>query len=326
MENFNYIDLPRQREFGRKINAAIEFYKQNFKGLVKSTLIISGPLVVILSLVMSFSETASFFTPGMTPPDEVLSQFASPTFWLQLLLLIGVGVVTWIMAMSSTNNYVLLYQERRTNKIEPQDVWQRVQGSFGLYIGSAILLALVFIPLALLSGVLFYGIAQGGVFLAFIFGMALFVFWFYISIPPALLFYIRSKEKIGFIEALKRSFYLTQGKWWSTFGLLFVLQLMVGLASIIFSIPFIIVSTITTLHSIENIGQAAGPDTTTQILLFLTNVARYLGQMVLMPVFYLGIIFQYYNLVELKEAKGLMSQLANFGQPEAPKANTEEDY
>ena len=51
----------------------------------------------------------------------------------------------------------------------------------------------------------------------------------------------------------------------------------------------------------------------------------YLAQMVLAALPYVGIAFQYFNLVELKEAKGLIADIQTLGDQPAH-AQTDEQY
>ena len=66
MENFNFIEFHRTRDFSRKLNATFEFVKQNFKPLGKSILFIAGPPVLVASLVSGsfMSEFMSFSMMG----------------------------------------------------------------------------------------------------------------------------------------------------------------------------------------------------------------------------------------------------------------------
>ena len=66
MENFNFIEFHRTRDFSRKLNATFEFVKQNFKPLGKSILFIAGPPVLVASLVSGsfMSEFMSFSSMG----------------------------------------------------------------------------------------------------------------------------------------------------------------------------------------------------------------------------------------------------------------------
>ena len=66
MENFNFIEFHRTRDFSRKLNATFEFVKQNFKPLGKSILFIAGPPVLLASLV-SGSFVSEFMKDNIMP-------------------------------------------------------------------------------------------------------------------------------------------------------------------------------------------------------------------------------------------------------------------
>ena len=89
MENFNFIEFHRTRDFSRKLNATFEFIKQNFKSLGKSILFIAGPPVLVASLVIGsfMSDFMSFAMTG-NPAEEMENYFMSVSFWLQILLMI----------------------------------------------------------------------------------------------------------------------------------------------------------------------------------------------------------------------------------------------
>jgi hypothetical protein len=51
-----------------------------------------------------------------------------------------------------------------------------------------------------------------------------------------------------------------------------------------------------------------------------------MAQMLMYSLPNVGIAFQYFNLVELKEAKGLMTQIENLGQTSPPDNRPEEHF
>lgn len=52
----------------------------------------------------------------------------------------------------------------------------------------------------------------------------------------------------------------------------------------------------------------------------------YLAQLLLYALPHVGIAFQYFNLVELKEAKGLMGEINTFGQAKPDEARPQEQF
>jgi hypothetical protein len=318
MENFIPINYHKTRDFGNKMSVTFEFLRQNFKSLGKSILLIAGPPVLLASLLMG-SFFQDMFSNAFNPlgaNDQILSLFSSPGFWMKMLLMVAFLLLSTVATLATVNNYIILYEEKKTNKIDVKDVWDRVRETFLMYLGTCLLftiLAIVvyiglFIPVALLAAVSPFLIVFG------VFAVIAAVFYFFVG--SSLIFIVRAYEKIGFMDALFRSFRLVQGKWWSTFGLLMVLYLLVMVVSYAFMIPWYIVTIATSLHSAEteNLQSASS---TVGILLTALMTFYYLAQMLLYSLPAVGLAFQYFNLVERKEARGLMGELSTLGQAPA---------
>jgi putative exporter of polyketide antibiotics len=329
MEDFRLIDFHRQRDFGRKMNATFEFIRQNFKPLFSSILVITGPSAFVSSLVMG-SLLGDFMglmqsIGNANNLNNASNLFLSATFWLQIFLLMVFATLTFVLSISTINNYVILYSEKKSNKIEVPEVWDRVRQTFWMYFGTSLLFFLLFIavyivmviPVAILGA-----ISPALVFL----GMLLFIVGlFYVLFGSSLTFFIRGYEKKGFFAALSRSFYLVRTKWWSTFGLIFLLSIIVGVISYIFMIPYYIVIFSTAMHQ-TNPETFTGPSETLMLVTKLFFGLYYFAQILLSVLPNVGIAFQYFNLVELKEAKGLMKDLENFGKAPDPMANRPEEH
>ncbi|MFM8738710.1 MAG: hypothetical protein ACKOC0_00740, partial [Cytophagales bacterium] len=66
----------------------------------------------------------------------------------------------------------------------------------------------------------------------------------------------------------------------------------------------------------------------TETMLLVTKIffgIYYLAQILLSTLTHVGISFQYFNLVEIKEARGLMSDIEKFGQSPDNSANQREE-
>lgn len=328
MENFNFINYHRSRDFSRKMNATFEFIRQNFKPLLKSIIFIAGPPVLIASLLMAtfMDDLMSFSRSSMTGsnPEMALNYFMSISFWVQMMLLAISLVVAGVMTLSAVNNYMLLYEEKRTNKIEVHDVWNRVRDTFGMYLSTTILFTVLYIAVIIVMMIPFALFAAISPVLVF-FGVFIFIgLLFYIVISISLTFFVRAYERIGFFESLARSFKLVQGKWWSTFGLIVILYIVASFASMIFYIPGYILTMINMLHSLES-GAVAEPSSTMQLITVILMTFYYLVSMVMNALPNIGIAFQYFNLVELKEAKGLLTSIESFGQEQQPPVAQQQD-
>jgi hypothetical protein len=330
MENFKVIEFHRTRDFSRKLNATFEFIKQNFKSLAKSILVIAGPPVLVASLILgSFIGEFLSFTQQATMnagnAEGLENYVLSVAFWLQMILMFVFLIVSSVMNIATINNYLLLYAEKRTNDIAVSEVWDRVRDTFWMYFRTMFLFMIIgivvyivlFIPVGILGAI--------SPFLIFIGVLIFFCAFMYLLFGSSLTFFIRAYEKSGFFQALTRSFKLVKDKWWSTFGLIIVLYLIMMVASYIFIIPWYIVAAISAFHttSIDTFQEASSG---WQLMTMVMFTIYYLAQMLLASLPNIGIAFQYFNLVELKEARGLMTEIEQLGQSEPPSATQDEHF
>lgn len=331
MEEFKAIEFQRTRDFSKKLNATFEFLRQNFKPLGKSILFIAGPAVLVGSLLIG-SFMGEFLTLSQSMQNfsgnsgALSDYFLSTSFWLQLVLMFIFLFISFIVTIATINNYLIIYDERKTNKIDVQEVWDRVRNTFWTYLGSALLFFLLLliayvillIPIFVLSAISGFLIFFGVVF--FIGGL------FYLIFSSSLTFFIQLYEKKNFIDAIVRSFRLVNnGKWWSTFGLIIILQLIMGVSSYIFLIPYYIIIFTSSFHSVSTGGPLEFSDSMKIWTMFFFTL-YYMAQMLLYALPNIGIAFQYFNLVELKEARGLMSQIENLGQQQTDPNRPEEHF
>jgi len=325
MEEFKAIEFQRTRDFSRKLNATFEFIRQNFKPLGKSILFIAGPSVLVGS-VIGGSFMGEFLNMGQNTPDAFSSYFLSVSFWTQMILMFVFLTVSFVIAIATINSYLIIYDQKKTNQIEVSEVWDGVRIAFWSYLGTSVLFFILFITAYLVLLIPIFILANTSVALV-IFG-ALFVIGaiIFLLISSSLTYFIQLYEKKNFFDAVGRSMRLVNnGKWWSTFGLITVLYLVMMTVSYIFIIPYYAVLFTNTLHSVST-GTEVEPSASWKIWTIVFFTLYYMAQMIMYALPNVGIAFQYFNLVELKEAKGLMNQIENIGQSSTPDNRPEEQY
>lgn len=330
MKIFTPIEYHKVRDFSKKINDTFDFLKQNFKPLIKSVLLIAGPPLLMGSLLMGsfISDILDFSQSSINNPgsNEMAEKyFFSINFWLQISLAFIFLLISGVASLSSINNYILLYGEKKSNQIEVAEVWERVKQTFWMYLGTMVFFGILFIGAYILMLIPMVVLSSISPFLVIFGVIGVIVGLFYLLFGASLTFFIRAYERIGFFSALSRSFYLVKGKWWSTFGLIIVLSLIVSTISYVFIIPWYIATMVNSLHSIST-ETFQEPSFNWKILTILSFTLYYLAQMVLYAIPNIGIAFQYFNLVELKEAKGLMDEIQTLGTADNNASAREEDY
>lgn len=328
MEEFKAIEFQHTRDFSRKLNATFEFIRQNFKPLGKSILFIAGPPVLVGSVIGGsfMGEFLNIGQSAQSSPDAFSNYFLSVSFWTQMILMFVFLTVSFVIAIATINSYLIIYDQKKTNQIEVSEVWDGVRNAFWSYLGTSVLFFVLFIiAYAVLLLPIFILAEISGVLVVF---GALFVIGaiIFLLISSSLTYFIQLYEKKNFAEAVGRSMRLVNnGKWWSTFGLIIVLYLIMMTVSYIFIIPYYAVLFTNTLHSVST-GTAVEPSASWKIWTIVFFTLFYMAQMIMYALPNVGIAFQYFNLVELKEAKGLMNQIENLGQSSTSGNRPEEQY
>lgn len=329
MENFTPIEFQQARDFSKKINTTFEFLKQNFKPLFKSMLFIAGPPMLVGSVLAGslYSDYFGFIGKlgqSQDPTDAATNFFGSPLLWIEVVIAVLFVFISAVMIISVVYNYMLEYEEKKSNTIDVNDIWERVRNTLPTYIGTVLGYWVLVIAAYILVVLMIIGTAAISPGLAFLVGFVVVIGLIYAAIALSLFFFIRAYENLGFFESISRSFFLIRDKWWSTFGLLFILGLVQSTIASLFLIPSYINFFVSMMHTIDgNPFQEPSLFSETINTIFMT--LYFIVSFLLYALPLVALAFQYLNLVEMKEAKGLLSKIETLGQaPEAPK--TDEQY
>ena len=275
------------RNFSQKLNATIEFIRQNIKPLGKAVLYILGPMAILNGLL--FSQYIDFAFGGMSAQDQINVQnpfdFIFNPSYIGFIFISGFSA---LLNFAVIFNYMKLYQNKYP---EPISVTEVLNASWK-----------DLLPLFFLSVIAMILIMVG--FIAFIIPGIYLMVAMSLSIP--ILFF----ERLGIFESIGRSFKLIKGKWWSTFGLLFVANIMMYAVSLIFMVPFYIFYFIKMLTLVEEVGITT--DTTSSMFqggMMLSVMFMFLGSFLTYTIPMIALSFQYFNLVERRESVGLMTEI-----------------
>lgn len=294
------IQLFQQRDFGNKINATFQYVTQNFRSLGLALLYIVGPVAIVAGIASGVMQSNMLKLMGDSTRAQsdnpmaalqILSQFTSPTFWLAMLfsLLANVAVIL------TTYGHMKVYERTKGNAIPVADVWVEVQPAVGRVIVISLLVSII-------TGVATVFLIIPGIYVGVVLSLALAVTTF---------------EGTDFGRTWDRCFKLIRDKWWSTLGLIVVMAIIVGIVGLLFAIPTGIVAFF--------IGAKMLPDVST-VWLVIGNVIALVGRTLLNAVLYLAIGFQYTNLVERQEGRGLNSAIDSIGAPAQPRTPNDGGY
>jgi hypothetical protein len=326
MENFTPIEFHQARDFSKKMSATFEFIKQNFKSFFKSLLYLAGPPMLIGSILAGNLYGGYFNAIGQMSrnqdPEVFEDYLTSPVLWAEIGLTLLLAFVAGVMIVSVVYNYMLEYDASKTNRIEVNTIWERVRKTFLSYLGTIFLYWFLLVVAYFLVVFVAAGTAVLSPFLAFFVAVALAIGLAYVVVTLSLLFVVQAFERKNFFEAASRCFFLIKDKWWSTFGLIFILSLVQSTISSLFLIPWYINLFVTMMHSIEGGAPISEPSFIQELINNIFMTLYFLVSFLLYSLPLVALAFQYFNLVELKEAKGLLSRIDTLGKPaESPKGD-----
>jgi hypothetical protein len=222
-----------------------------------------------------------------------------------------------VFTVATTYGYLLAYKEKKSNAIEVGEVWQHVRKIFWINFGTMIgyifvVLGAIFImaiPLAIVLSVL----ASLGPVVMALAAVAFYVGIFFVTINLSLLFFIRSHERIGFFASISRLFKLNEGKWWSTFGIGGINIYIQLVFSFLLFIPWYIIFFLKMMHS-TGASLIEKPSVVMDVVGNISLVLYSLAGTLLYAAPLIALAFQYFNLIELKESRGLRGRIETFGE------------
>lgn len=285
--------LLQQRDFGQKINATFDFVVQNFKPLAISLLYIAGPLSLVGGFFMGSYQSGilemqkSVLESGSSSFDGIY-QMVGTVFLLSFFLILANIISSLVIGA-----YFLEYEAGNRN-ITPEIVWNRLKG----YIGKALIFNFV-MGIAVVAGIVFF-LLPG----------------IYLGVTLSLMTMILMRENLDLGDTFRRCFYLIKDKWWSTFGLLFVMGIVSSIIGYAFQIPTLILTIMSSLQvKLAN----------TEVLMTISGVIATVGGGLVRSLVLIAIVFQYYNLVERREGSGILGAIDSIGKTDTPRTDLREE-
>lgn len=318
-----YFDLHATRNFGRKLNAVIEFIRYNSMPFGKSMLFIAGPFILLGSILLTqFMNQTIMQAVRTTQGNAGMENFDTVT----ILSMLGGFVAVFlgsIALISTVYEYIRLYDERKSNAIEVNEVWDRVKKNmWGLLLTMIVFAALLVVSYLLYILVLGLMVMIHPVLM--ILGLIILMIGiFFLMAYFMLVLFIQVYEGKGLSNAFQRATFLIRDNLWSTVAIIFITSLIQSTISTAFMIPAYINIIVYTIHSAES-GAMDEPGTMFMVINYISIAIYLLANYILYAIPLLGVAFQYFNLAEKKEARGLMDKLETFGT--ADTSDQHEEY
>ena len=323
------INFKKERNFSEKLNATFAFLSQNFRPMAKNLLLIAGPFALLTGIFYGIYQTyatGGSFSPAGPNPAAVAGNMFFIFMGLGLMMLFSFIATALVVAI--VMRHIKVYIAEGHANISTGHLWSSIWGDFFRVLGTTFYIGVLFffsimllaIPILLSSLSRPNPVVIGLVMFFGFFGLMF--FW-----PVLLLLFpIRSMERINVFSATGRLFKLAAGKWLSTVGLVIVVSVIHFVMSIAFAIPMYIIMFMNTMHSLESEMPVEPSFGLNGILLTLSTGFSMLGSFALYSILFIALTFQYFNLLEKKEAKGLLERMEGFGKPKTDSDDHKEQY
>lgn len=285
------LELQKEREFGEVFNATFAFIKQEFKPLSKVIVTFVLPILLVMSIVLIYVQTANMNMLRNYDPSDISAAFSNllgiygKIFIYTAVVLIGQSVFATVVY-----SYMKLYLQGKEN-IGVKEIADALVKYLLPVIGASILMIIV---------VIF------GLIFCFLPGI-------YLAVSLSMFIPILIIENDGIGNAFSRSFTLTHRQWGWTFLILLVGTVIIWVISLIFSIPSMIMGFTSMWHSIKNHSNPYEMLTTGYIV--YSSIVSVITQLLyLFPYILIG--FQYFNIVEITERPSLSQKIDQLGTNE----------
>lgn len=323
MQSINRLEFFRKRKFADKFSATFQFLRQNALPFLKAQLLISAPILLVISMLMN--EVSGGLMALITDAQNINANDIIDLIGAYGLTLMSM-LVTTALIPSVTYGYMIQSQTHEPNDITIRQVMEGFASRFFNILGYCLLLTIGVTLLSFAIGFL-SSVLAGSV------GLSILIFFavasFTLVVLTTVLFL--GTPSIAFengnpIDAVVRSFSLARGKWLSTFGLVVCVGIIGIIINMVFGMPRAVtvgIEAFTSLKSGDTVSAMNEAMVNTPLSIFF-SVLESFGTICLYSLVYIALAFQYFNLVERKESKGLIASIDEISAEDEKEAD--EDY
>jgi len=311
-------EFRRERDFGTKVSTTFEFITAQFRPLMKclAYFVLPPALLFGVGLGLVFNGFMSMVPLG----GSRLSGPGLGGMTLGIFSGFGLAFLGAMLAFLLISSTVYGFVRVRMNtpaqqEVQPAQVWAYMRPRLGrvvlawlLFLGLGIVAMLV---MGLFVGLMGAVLGQSPGF-AVLLMFLVFIPLVWAVVALSLYFPALWIEDTDVWTALRRCFYLVYGKWWSSFGLYFVVAFIQSFLSYLFAIP---------MYGVIMLKALRIPGFDSGILSIATVSLYSLGLIFTSVLTLVAMLFQYFNLVERKEGLGLRLMVNSLGQTAAPQAS-----
>ncbi|MCC8187275.1 MAG: hypothetical protein LIP08_07140 [Bacteroides sp.] len=293
----------KKRQLGEKLNAAIDFMKENWRILFKMMVYIILPLSLLQGL--SLSKTITAIITG----DWLYGETTSPGEGL--ITLIGVIGSLYLAAMIYTLMKRYNDHEERLEGVTFAEVLPQVNKGVGRLLLFGLTFVLAIFIFALVGGVLFAvtGLSSAASLVFLLLFIVLFVALLVpFQLTQAILLFERN---LSISQVWSQTFRLGYATWGGTFMLGLIASIVITVCALVVALPLIVFSTVQGLFSLSS-AAASGTSATYGLVQYLLSVVVSFFSCVASIFFYVVMAYQYAHARETMDHVTLESDIDQF--------------
>ncbi|MAO17768.1 MAG: hypothetical protein CMH44_13000 [Muricauda sp.] len=287
----NYIEFKKQRELGEILSDSFVFIRNEFKPFLGTILKIVGPYILVMLISMGFYMYTIGDIFNLTAIGNTSISTYSPLIMvLAVVALLLSSIAAYVLAQGTVLHYIKSYIDNR-GTTNYDEIRSGVYGSFWSLIGLGIIVGLS----------------------VFIGAMFCLIPGIYLAVPLSVSFAILVFLKKDTMESYQYSFTLIKENWWITFATLFVIYIIVAIASYAFSLPTIIYSWIK-MGVFSGEMDAENFNVFNDPIYLLLNILSTLVQFLMNIIFLVATSLIFFNLNEKKNFTGTFERIESLGK------------
>lgn len=320
--NQEKINFHVARDFSELFNVATKFLSQNFKHFFKTLFFIAGPFVLISSIFGAFYQSHALRNIQAAAGGGQFNVYSTlmNQFGWEYVAFIFCSFCSGMVMLTTIYSYIIAYNLHGPNNFDIalvkelvfKNIWKVMKGALTVFL---IVIAILILA-SIIGGILISVLSVFGIVL-----VVLLVIGLIFILPPYLWqfasFYLPMlTEDLSVSEALRKIRGLMRGDFFSTWLLIVVATLILGILALVFSIPLLIYQTVL---------QLGGMSTTADNVPYMVIAAlSTFCHSFIYSVFYIVCAFHYYSLTEKKDGTALLNRIDEIGN--TPSNNVDEQY
>ena len=314
------IKIQKQRNLDTIIEDSFKFFKENAKDLIK--LIWQQNSLIIIGLLVSYFLYYYYYFGSINQMINVESgkaemdiELMSVKFLLVLSAMLLFSLVFFPRFITAIAAYMQLY-DRHNGKVDPEEVKKIVNQKFWGIIALTIILAILLFVLVFFIVLLAAGLSKlgsAGIFLIFALALPLIL---YLVVYLSMVYYVYIFEDQGSVETFKKTYKYIKHRFWFSFGVIFIMGLIVSLIGAVLNAPISIYIMLKTMGIIQKSGTVEAIANQSDMVVAFLGLVSFAAQLILRILTIISMVFLYFSLREYHTGESLYEAIDQIGEHE----------